>query len=311
MTRVLTLGLAALSLTLAAAADAKPAPKRLDPAVADDAFRMSTKQFCSLKEGEWAVHYWEGTVYSRIRGEKDRHLFNVAAMSMRQCKPFDDPVRGPGSRSVNREMVFYLDPQTNAVLSSWKNPWTGEEVKITHVQNDPVNAREPSYARDKEGKPTAKFNGLIVGDYVYNGGGAALLFYDNPMGGDYQDYVGGKYQASEFLMSIVPFADLADPATTRAKDSVFSWGRISRWMPWMKMGGREGTLIHYMGGLRINSFEELPQWMQTEIRTNYPTYMTPPPTDDTRPNDTSWTVMKRVIDAERAKAKADAAAAKP
>jgi hypothetical protein len=303
--RAVLLAAAALSTALAGSAVGQA---RLDPTNPDDAFRMNTKQFCSLKEGEWAVHYWEGTVYSRIRGEKDRHLFNVAAMSMRQCKPFADPVKGPGSRGVNREIVFYLDPKTNKLLNTWKNPWTDEEVEIVHVHNDPVNSREPGYARNPDGTPRAKFNAMVVDGYAYGGGDAALLFYDNPLAGDYQDFVGNKYQASEFLMSAVPMADLTDAKATRAKDSVFTWGRISRWMPWMKMGGREGLLVHYMGGLRINSFDELPGWMKDEVRANYPAYTRPPPTDDTRPNETSWTVFKDWIDAKR---KTEGGAPKP
>lgn len=290
--------LAAVALTLALGAPA--AAQRLDPAKPDDAFRMSTKQFCSLKEGEVSVHYWEGTVYSRIRGEKDRHLFNVAAMSLRQCKPFSDPVKGLGSRSVNSELVFYLDPVTDQLLRTWKNPFTGEEVEIVHVQNDPVNMREPGYARNPDGSAKAKFDATVTNGYAYQGGNAALLFYDSPLAGDYQDYVGGKYQASEFLVSAVPMADLTDPKATRVMDSVFSWGRISRWMPWMKMGGRDGLLVHYMGGLRLDSFDQLPAWMKEEVAKNYPAYLDPPPVDDTRPNDTSWTVFKRHIDTKRA-----------
>ena len=286
---------AGLALLLAAPA----AAQRLDPAKPEDAFRMSTKQFCSLKEGEVAVHYWEGTVYSRIRGEKDRHLFNVGAMSLRQCKPFIDPVKGPGSRSVNSELMFYLDPVTNQLLRTWKNPWSGEEVEIVHVQNDPVNQKEPSFARNPDGTPRAKFDALVMNGYAYQAGGAALLFYDSPLGGDYQDFVGGKYQATEFLVSAVPMADLTDAKSTRAKDSVFSWGRLSRWMPWMKMGGRDGVLVHYMGGLRLDRYDQLPGWMKDEIAKNYPSYLDPPPVDDTRPNDTSWTVFKRHIDAKR------------
>jgi hypothetical protein len=266
---------------LLAASDATAAP--LDTTDADDVFRMNT-----------------GTVYSRIRGEKDRHLFNVAAMNIRQCQPFSDPVRGVGSRSVSREVMFYLDPETNALLKTWTNPWTGEEVEITHVQNDPVNAREPTWSRDKDGNPVSTFTMHVVDGYAYQGGGAALLFYDNPLAGDYQDYVGNKYQAAEFLTAAVPMADLTDPKATRVRDSVISWGRISRWMPWMKMGGRDGLLVHYTGGLRLNSWDELPGWMKAEIRANYPAYVAPPPVDDRRPNETSWTVMKRKIDAQRA-----------
>jgi hypothetical protein len=36
--------------------------------------------------------------------------------------------------------------------------------------------------------------------------------------------------------------------------------------------------------------------MKAEIAANYPEYTTPPPVDDTRPNETSWTYMKKILD---------------
>lgn len=291
----------------AAALVATPlAADELDPANADDAFRMNTKMFCSLETEDPTVYYWEGTVYSVIRGEKDRHLFDVIAMNTRQCEAFEDPVRGVGSRSVSREVMFYLDPDTGEILRTWDNPWTGENVEVLHVANDPVNSRRPSWSRNEEGEPTASFDPIVMGDYAYRGGGAALLFYDNPLGGDYQDYVGNKYQAAEFLTWTAPLADISDADTPHVVDNVISWGRISRWLPWMKMGGREGVLVFYTGGLRLNSWDEMPEQIKQEIRTNHPAYVAPPPVDDDRPNDTSWTVAKRHIDAKRAAAKASA-----
>ena len=40
--------------------------------------------------------------------------------------------------------------------------------------------------------------------------------------------------------------------------------------------------------------------LREEIETNFPTFMEPPPVDDDRPNETTWTVFKRMIDAKRA-----------
>lgn len=290
----------ALALTGASLLVVSPAAAQLDPQDGDDAFRMSTKMFCSLETEDPTVYYWEGMVYSRIRGERDRHLFNVIAMNTRQCEAFEDPVRGVGSRSVSREVMFYLDPETDEILQTWENPFTGETVEVIHVQNDPVNSRQPSWSRDEEGNPTAAFEPTIVGDYAYQGGGAALLFYDNPMAGDYQEYVGNNYQASEFLTWTAPVADIRDADSPHVMDNVISWGRISRWLPWMKMRSRDGVLVFYTGGARLDSWDDMPERMKAEIRANYPAYVAPPPVDDDRPNDTSWTVTQRIIDARRA-----------
>ena len=36
--------------------------------------------------------------------------------------------------------------------------------------------------------------------------------------------------------------------------------------------------------------------MKREIAASYPEYTAPPPGDDTRPNETSWTYQKKIID---------------
>ena len=41
--------------------------------------------------------------------------------------------------------------------------------------------------------------------------------------------------------------------------------------------------------------------MKAEIAANYPGYDKAPPVDDTRPNETTWTVFKKKIEAQRAK----------
>ena len=204
--------------------------------------------------------------------------------------------------SVSREVMFFLDPETNEVVRQWKNPWTDEVVEVVQVANDPVNARTPSWSRDKDGKGTATLGRyLIVDGVAFMGGGAARLFYDNPLAGDYQEYIGNNYHAAEFLTAAIPYEDLMDADATEVKDSVISWGRISRWMPWMKMGSRDGLLVFYTAGLRLPSFDDLPAVVKNEIHLNYPEYTAPPPLDDDRPNETSWTVFKNHIDAERAK----------
>ncbi|MCH5372826.1 MAG: DUF1838 domain-containing protein, partial [Planctomycetes bacterium] len=40
---------------------------------------------------------------------------------------------------LNRETIIYTDPTTGAVLEEWTNPWSGEVVKVVHVDNDPFN----------------------------------------------------------------------------------------------------------------------------------------------------------------------------
>jgi hypothetical protein len=72
-------------------------------------------------------------------------------------------------------------------------------------------------------------------------------------------------------------------------------------MPWMRMGGRGGQMVFNAMGVKLRSFDELPRTLKDEIRTNYPAYVAPPPLDDTRPNETTWTVFRRWADEQRAR----------
>ena len=297
----------ALATLLVAAGAATPTSlaagkgAKLDPSSADDQMRMQAKISCSLVEGRPTLYWWSGRMWARVPGEPNRLLFNVHGMNIRQCRTRQDPVRGFCYRSVSREVMFYLDPRTDEVVRRWKNPWTGEEVDVVHVANDPVNARDWICARDKDGKPVDRSDTMFVkDDLLLEGGSAARLFYRNPLAGDYQDYVGGAYHAMEFGTTAAAARDALDARDTEIEDAVLSWGRISRWLPWMKMGDRDGLVVFHTAGMRLDGWAQLPEVVRREVETNYPAYKAPPPLDDPRPNETSWTVFKTFIDGKRA-----------
>ena len=212
--------------------------RTLDPAVSADAFEINKRTQCGFKDGEPAVYHFAGKVYSRVAGEPDRLLFLAEGMNVRQCVAVSDPVRGKGYRLVSREVLFYLDPKTGQVINQWVNPWTNETVEVMHINNDPVNSR-PSFPIGADGKP---FTSTLKreGRYLFSAF-EAPLFYENPLAGAYQDYVGGKYHA----MEIFDFTMIADEMLDTAKPVYpqVSWVRISDWLPWMKQRGRQGQRL--------------------------------------------------------------------
>jgi len=288
--------LAALTLLLPVAL---LAADRLDPNDPDDVIKIQRKWNCSLVDGEPTFYWWYGSMYSRVPGERDRLLFNVQGMNVRACGTVTDPVRGTGYRSVSREVMFYLDPETDEVLRTWENPWTGETNEVIHVANDPVNARRPTFPYDEDGNPAAKFRGTIKNGRIFTTG-AAPLFYKNPMGGDFQEYVGGSYHAMEMFNSFAYEDEVFDPEIPVNMKNSLGWSRVSKWLPWMEMGDRVGILVATTAGRRMKNFDALPDVVKDEILKNHPTYTLPPPLDDSRPNDTTWTITKRAIDARRA-----------
>lgn len=266
----------------------------------DAAVIWNAKLTCGTTEqGVTRYGMWEGRMYSRIPGEKDRHIFDVVGINTRQCERHKDPVRGEGYRSVSREIMVYLDPATGEIIDKWKNPWTGETVEVIHVANDPVNMRAPSFARDADGKP-ARVTLRQYGDLLVSSR-EVPLFYENPLAGAYQDYIGGKYHAMEIFNTFYTAADFTTPKGPRIGPSRISWQRISGLLPWMRMGDRPGVMIFNATGFSTFDRAQISPKLMQILQTRYPEYLTPPPLGDARPNATTWTITKKWIDDQRAK----------
>ena len=280
--------LLALSATPAAAQD------WLDPNSPEDALEIMKRTQCGEADGEQAVYHWAGRIYGRRQGEPDILLFNGEGMNVRQCVRIEDPVRGVGFRQVSREIMLYLDPVTNEIVRDWDNPYTGETVKVMQIANDPVNSR-PSYPYAADGTPFTLPTLLRQGDWLFMPV-EVPLFYHNVLAGDYQDYVGNKYHAMEIFDFSMIASEILDRDNNTAYPAI-SWVRISDWMPWMKMRGRQGQIVFNAMGAKLKTFDELPDVLKDEIALNYPEYTVPPPGDDARPNETTWTVFRDLLDA--------------
>lgn len=272
--------------------------QRLKLADPDDALRAFRKAQVSLIDGKPTIFWAQGRIYSRIPGEPDRLLFTFQFMNIRAAKTVYEPGRGYGYRMVSRELLIYQDPRTGRTLRAWSNPWTGEAVEVVHVANDPVNM-PVIHARGPEGP--FRFPGTFV-----EGGGSMdvtiPLLYPNPLAGEaYREYGGGSpmYQAIEMFSFHFNEEDLLGPS-----DDAFatvSWSRVGPWLPWMRMGDRPGSLVYAGSGQKVSSFDALPPSLREEIDRAYPAWRSPPPLDDSRPNETTWTYFKRMLDSRKSK----------
>lgn len=249
----------------------------------------------TTEEGKTRFGMWEGRAYSRVPGEKDKHLFNLVGINTRQCKVVEDPKRGRGFKSVSREIMMYLDPQTNEIMDMWTNPWTEKEVEVMHVANDPVNMRGFRYEKNEDGSFPYPFKVRKYEDITFTSD-EIPLFYDNPLGSDYQVYVGGAYHAMEIFNSSYKSSELLDANVKSLTHSNIAWTRVAQWLPWMQMGSKAGIMIFNATG--FSTFEKSEIWprLQKIMDERYPLYNTPPPLDDDRVNETSWTVFKKAME---------------
>lgn len=264
------------------AASAQP----LDPMNTEDALTITRKIACSTVDGEATTYWWFGKAFSRRQGEKDVHLFDVEGMNVRAC------VSAPegGFNLVTRELLFYKDKKTGKVLKTWDNPWTGETVDVLHVANDPVNGKYRPKTRSGE---DYTWGGTIKGD-VWWQTATVPLYYNNVLASEYQDEVGPYYHATEMFNFFGTTESLLDRSKTKADGVQVGWVRMSSWLPWMKMAGREGVIYMHTAGRKLESWDDLSDTIKDEIKKHYPEYTTHPSLDDDRKNVTSWSYYDQV-----------------
>lgn len=283
---------ASLAVLLGCCFEAHALPLDLDQP--EDALQAFRKVLCSVEDNQTVYFAWIGEVYSRVPGERDRHLFNVQGVSTRSCVSLESETGSLGFRQVSREVMLYLDPETNALLEQWENPWTGKINTVVPVANDPVNS-SPFWA-ETTGQQL-QFQHIGETDTLFLSA-VIPLFYPNPLGGDYQDFVGGHYHAIEIFNFSVNRTELLDSDGEDLDHVIAIWNRVAPWLPWMEMGNRPGEMIFQAVSTQINDWQELPQPLRDQIATQFALYQNPPPPDDDRPNQTTWTNFQQYLESQ-------------
>jgi hypothetical protein len=68
----------------------------------------------------------------------------------------------------------------------------------------------------------------------------------------------------------------AAPGLT-SRDTVLSWGQFAPWLPWMKMGSREGEIVIHAAGMQLDRIEQLPEVLRRALaEERYARFARPP-----------------------------------
>jgi hypothetical protein len=288
------------ALAIVAVCASLPAAAALDLSKPEDNLTALVKMRCSMDPAEHVVTWWKGTIFAQFPAKAPSAILGFEGYNICRMEPTED-----GSwRFISRELSFYRDLKTGALIDSWDNPFTNTSNAVVQVANDPVNHVFSSKRRD--GGPNI---------YPWIGAGSDLMMtfnvpltYPNPLSPAQfpEESSGEMYVGSEHFMFFTPRASI-DDAEVRNAPASYGWTRIGPWVPWMKMGTREGNLLYIAQGHKIAGVDELPDDMQALIKAKYPEYARAPDAW-TQPNETSWTYYKKLQEKEKAAADSDAKA---
>lgn len=290
----------ALATLVLAAGAVQPAAAALDLSKAEDNLTALAKMRCSLDPAEHVVTWWKGTIFAQLPGKAPSAIMGFEGYNICRMEPMDD-----GSwRFISRELSFYRDLKTGALIDAWDNPFNGQRVDVIHVANDPVNSVFSAKRRD--GSPNILPWESAGGDLMMTFN--VPLTYPNPLPPkDFPEESSGEmYMGSEHFMFFTQRAAIDDPKLKNAPAS-YGWTRIGPWLPWMKMGTSPGNLLYIAQGHKLAGIDALPADMRERIRQKYPEYATAPEAWS-QPNETSWTYYRKLKEKEKAAAGSDAKA---
>ncbi|MDD2332221.1 MAG: DUF1838 family protein [Candidatus Cloacimonetes bacterium] len=242
--------------------------------------------------GKEVVFHWTGSVYSFIPGEKRMHLFDFEGFNVGRAIRVED-----GFQLLTREAGFFKDPGTGRILEKWRNPLSNREVPVVHIWNDPVN-QEITFTQEYLPYISKFLPSTDLGDEVcFNQ--EIFPYYTSPLPRkDFPEYSQSDvYQAAEFFQFFAKKSGIGNPELTSIPATI-SWTRISPWMPFMRMGDREGNLVFVCRGSKLNNgFADLPPVIKDYVATNNPIF-SQAPEEYSEPNETSWTFFRKLLEQE-------------
>ena len=242
----------------------------------------------SLNSSESAINYINGSVFGKQPGSGLQRLFNFEGYNINRKLRQQD-----GSfLSLSREFVVYRQPNTSQILQVWINPWTSNANEVFYVANDPVNAVLDSPS------PSQNIPHFRPQYIVYNSD--IVLEYPNPLTPDkYGNYSAGPiYDSVELFAFFANCSDLFN-TTDPSIPVTGTWIRKSEYLPWMEMSTKAGSLYYTTLYWKCNEgLSCVADDIMQLIKKYYPKYEYAPSKDE-EPNETSWTVFKKVIDQRR------------
>ena len=273
------------------------APAGFDPMSPADNLRAYIRMTRSLDPQATTVGWFGGRVFSVI-GDQEiiRPLFDVEGFGIGRTEPQAD-----GSyKALWREVGYYKDLASGAIMETWRNPLLDEQVDVYPINNDPVNSHlKPEFtlgfgATKDEHRETIKF--LLPWHFLGNSAMAAFdvnLDWKSPLDPKIwkRESSGERVRVSEYQQWRVERDELAD-VSLPSVHTYGSWNRVATWLPWMLMGQKPGHLFYRSHTLKLERVEDLPRDILAYTEKRFPKYLTAP-TEWRAPNVSSFEMFAR------------------
>jgi hypothetical protein len=263
------MGLLALGVTSEAlpGVAGDPPPRAPDLRLPENNLRALVRMTASLRERD--VPWWyDGTIFAVVPGEHPRPLLKYEGMELYWMRHLPDGAY----ELIGNTLTFFRDVDSGAMLSEFRNPYTGA-----------VNQVLPSVQGGGAGRG---FN------YSVKGIRFTRLLEQIPEQPLTLDWTFARDMVWLHIWTRYPpgmppprwqqqtmFASQKDFLNPRL-DSVpvvFSSTVHMPWLKWMDMGDRPGHIVWHAGGAKLRSIDELPSEYRRRAEQEYPAMLTANP----------------------------------
>jgi len=266
-----------------------------DPAQSLEAFIKLTGDLDPTVE---TPSWFGGTIFGDTRRDRPlKPLIGIQGMGVVRTEKQDD-----GSFKVfNRECAFYTDLKTGKIIDQWKNPYTGEMCDVSPIHNATVNAHliisekvGTAIEMDFDGTlmevplplEWQNFDDKLFSTFeVHTGFPSELTPEEWP-----RESAGRFLRIAEIFQRVASLEQVENRDITSA-DYSGTWTRVGPWLPWMRQGQADGSLLFRTFMTKLQSVDQIPAELKATVEERLPEYFqAPPPETWGSKNDSSFSV---------------------
>ncbi len=285
-------------------AELKPAsPKRAPVDFSDPAqnLRAFMKLIGNLDPTKETAGWFGGQIFGDTRRNQPlRLLLGVQGFGVLRIEQQADD----SFRVFNRECAFYTDLKTGKFIDTWKNPYTKEICDVKPIHNMQVNAHlivspKVGTAIEMDFDGTRMEIPMPLGWQTFDDKLFSLFEVHTAFPNELKPEVwpressGKAIRIGEIFQRVASLADIENPDLT-STDYSGTWTRIGPWLPWMRQGRADGSLLYRTFMTKLQSVDQLPADLKAITAERLPEYfIAPPPKTWGGKNDSSFSVYAK------------------
>jgi hypothetical protein len=224
-------------------------------------------------DGKPCFWWYRGTFFINVRGEVTKPIMYIEGASITRATR-----RADGAyETFLDEAGFFCDPDSQEILSTWKNPWNGLEVTPKHYRSPQRNLETVEGVKPLMANlPTdMEYRGVLTEPFVQNGQvwASEELFVRRPNpqpGPEGNPDSPGPFNVQTSLATwTAREADLKNEKLALVP-ATLAYNTLATPRPWLRLGDRPAMQMWRLFGAKVQSPDEMPKRIRDRVNAAQP-----------------------------------------